>query len=275
MKFFLGILQKIFLEKDVRNICVDENLLLEIHRKIVQKKKLLHSAFNTFYRLMTDCCDEFLTAKGLEIELGSGSGFFKNVRPRLITSDIRTAKYIDMILDAQKMNLKNNSVRVFYGINVFHHLPKPEKFFKEAIRSLKTGGGIILIEPHNGFISSTVHKLLHKNEYFDNKMPGWQNYQIKGPLSGANQALSHIVFIRDRKIFEKKFGGKLIITHQGYVNNWLRYFFSGGVNFKQLLPSFFEKPFIVIEKILSPFAKHLSLHHIIVIKKIALRKNKF
>ena len=275
MKLFLSILQNFFLEKDVRNVSVDENLLLEIHRKILQKKKLLHSAFNTFYKLMSDSCDKFLTAEGLEIELGSGSGFFKNARPGLITSDIRTAEYIDMILDAQKMNLKNDSVKVFYGINVFHHLPKPEIFFKEAIRTLKTGGGIILIEPHNGFISSTVHKLLHKNEYFDTKVPKWRNYEIKGPLSGANQALSHIIFIRDRKLFEKKFGNKLIITHHGYVNNWLRYFFSGGVNFKQLLPSFFEKPFIIIEKILSPFAKHLSLHHIIVIKKQALRKNKF
>jgi SAM-dependent methyltransferase len=269
MKTFLALVQKIFLEKEVRDISVDENRLLEIHRKIVNKKKLLHSAFNAFYKLMSDNSDKFITAKGLEIELGSGSGFFKNARPGLITSDVRIAEYIDIFLDAQKMKLKNDSVRVFYGINVFHHLPNPEIFFKEAIRTLKTGGGIILIEPHNGIVSSTVHKLLHKNEYFDNKMSGWKNYQVKGPLSGANQALSHIVFIRDREIFEKKFGKKLVITHHSYVNNWLRYFFSGGVNFKQLLPSFIEKPFIIIEKILSPFAKHLSLHHIIVIKKIS------
>ena len=267
-KYITLFLQDKLIETEVKNVDVDSPELLRIHRAVLLKKPLLHSAFSTFYKDMGVACDKYFPCSGIEIELGSGSGFFKSTRTGLISSDIRQAEYIDMVLDAQDLNLKDNSVRAIYGINVLHHLQDPDKFFEEAYRVLATGGGFIFIEPHNGFVSSVIHKMLHKNEHFDSDMVGWQNYSIKGPLSGANQALPHIIFTRDIKIFEDKYKGKLLLVHQAYIDNWLRYFFSGGVNFKQLLPSFLGKAFVCIEKLMKPFSKHLSIHRITVVKKV-------
>jgi SAM-dependent methyltransferase len=251
----------------VAGINVDSNLLLERHMAVLHDKVLLRSAFETFYEDMARLCDYHFRIDGLEIELGTGSGFFKKLRPALITSDVRKAEHIDMEVDAQQMPFDTDSVRCVYAINVFHHLPSPELFLAELERVLKRGGGCILIEPHNGFMSALLHRHLHSDEYFDVDAVDWKSVDIGGPLSGANQALAHIVFHRDRQRFEQRFGTRLRVIHEGYVLNALRYLFSGGVNFRPLLPSFMEMPLRLLERAGQVVARHWSLHQVIVITK--------
>lgn len=254
-------------EPRVRGVNVDDNSLLGIHSTILREKQLLRSAFETFYHDMARLCDRFLSVEGLEIELGTGAGFFKNLRPTLITSDVRKGPHIDMELDAQAMTLADNSVRCVYAVNVFHHLPDPELFFAELVRVLRAEGGCILIEPHGGFASALLHRHLHSDEHFDPNAPGWRTTHIGGPLSGANQAMAYIVFQRDFARFEALHGAQLEIVYQGYELNALRYLLSGGLNFRQLLPSFMTFPLALIEKLARPLARYWSLHQVIVIRK--------
>nr|VFK63747.1 MAG: Methyltransferase domain-containing protein [Candidatus Kentron sp. UNK]VFK70936.1 MAG: Methyltransferase domain-containing protein [Candidatus Kentron sp. UNK] len=261
-------LRNLLYEPDVRLIDVDENRLLDIHREILQRKSLLRSAFETFYREMSKCCDHFLPISGLEIELGSGAGFFKRIRPDVVTSDIRIAPYIDRMIDADDMDLPEESVRCFYAINVFHHLPVPERFFMELSRTLKPGGGCILIEPHNGLASRLLHRYLHKDEHFNPKASTWKNIGTHGPMSKANQALAYIVFERDSKLFYEKYGKLLEIAYRSYCPNSFRYLFSGGLNFRQLLPSMTEPLLRKMENSACRWARYWSFHQIIVLKKL-------
>lgn len=254
-------------EPRVRGINVDDNALLGIHAGILREKRLLRSAFETFYRDMTGLCDRLLIVPGMEIELGTGAGFFKSLRPELVTSDIRKGPNIDIALDAQNMSLPDDSVRCIYAINVFHHLPDPERFFLELCRVLRPGGGCILIEPHGGPSSALLHRYLHSDERFDPDAQSWQNAAIEGPLSGANQALAHIVFKRDIARFNKLYGKRLEIIHRGYCLNALRYLLSGGLNFRQLLPSAVDPILRGLESIGRPLARYWSLHQVTVIVK--------
>lgn len=254
-------------EPRVHGVDVDDNSLLAIHMEVLRKKPLLKSAFETFYRDMVGLCDWLLAPSGLEIELGSGAGFFKTMRPRVVTSDIRKGPHIDMELDAQHMNLADSSVRCIYAINVFHHLPDPATFFSELGRVLVPGGGCILIEPHNGWCSALLHRHLHTDESFLPDAKNWKTADIAGPLSGANQALAYIVFKRDIARFNSLYGETLEVVHQGYVLNALRYLISGGLNFRQLLPSVFEPVLRALEYASKPLARYLSLHQVIVIRK--------
>lgn len=247
-------------EPRVRNVNVDDNALLDIHSLVLREKRLLRSAFETFYRDMAELCDRHFAAQGTEIELGTGAGFFKTLRPTLQTSDVRKGPHIDMELDAQAMALPDDSVRSIYAINVFHHLPDPERFFNELVRVLRPGGGCILIEPHGGFASALLHRYLHSDEHFDTAAQGWQTAEIGGPLSGANQALAHIVFQRDLRRFNELYGDRLEIVHRGYELNALRYLLSGGLNFRQLMPSFMAGPLAIFESLCSPLARFWSLH---------------
>lgn len=254
-------------EPRVHGVNVDDNELLAVHMEVLRKKPLLRSAFETFYLDMMGLCDRLLGSSGIEIELGSGAGFFKSMRPGLVTSDIRKGPHIDMELDAQRMNLEDSSVRCIYAINVFHHLPDPELFFSELCRVLVPGGGCILIEPHNGFCSALLHRHLHTDESFVPHAKSWKTTDIAGPLSGANQALAYIVFTRDIARFNSQYGAKLEIAYQGYVPNALRYLISGGLNFRQLLPSVFEPMLRALEYASKPLASYSSLHQVIVIRK--------
>jgi SAM-dependent methyltransferase len=254
-------------EPKVRGVDVDDNALLDIHRFILREKRLLRSAFRTFYLDMAMLCDRFFSIDGFEVELGSGAGFFKEVRPSLITSDVRKGLHIDMELDAQAMSLADNSVRCIYAINVFHHLPDLEVFFAELLRVLRPGGGCILIEPHGGLASSLIHRHLHSDEHFNTDALGWTTSEIAGPLSGANQAMAHIVFERDLMRFEAMYGAQFEVVHRGYELNALRYLLSGGLNFRQLVPSFMAYLLTLIEKFAKPFAKYWTLHQVLVIRK--------
>jgi len=258
-------LRQWLLEPKVKDIDVDDNRLLELHSEILQEKRLLQSAFLTFYNDLSALCDEHFQIDGLELELGSGAGFFRKVRNNVITSDIRKSQNIDMVLNAQEMELPNNSVRCFYAINVFHHLSMPNLFFHELIRTVKKGGGCILIEPHNGLFSAWLHKRLHHDEHF-NTRANWET-EIGGPLSGANQALAHIVFERDLKIFHEKYGSSLELVKTQYELNAFRYLLSGGLNFRQLVPSFLDASISRIERAMKPFSRYWSLHQAIVIKR--------
>ena len=253
----------------VHGVAVDDNALLAIHMEVLRKKPLLRSAFETFYRIMMGLCDRLLAPHGIEVELGSGAGFFKSMRAGLVTSDIRKGMHIDMELDAQRMQLADASVRCIYAINVFHHLPNPELFFAELCRVLVPGGGCILVEPHNGLCSALLHRNLHTDESFVPDAASWKTTDISGPLSGANQAMAYIVFTRDLARFNSLYGHTLEIAHQGYVLNALRYLISGGLNFRQLLPSVFEPVLRTLEYACKPLARHLSLHQVIVIRKRA------
>ena len=82
-------IRKFLYEKDVLDIDVNSNQLLKIHLSILKKKRLLNSAFKTFYKDMSKICDQFFSIDGLEIELGSGVGFFKDIRKNVLTSEFQ------------------------------------------------------------------------------------------------------------------------------------------------------------------------------------------
>ena len=254
-------------EPRVRGIDLDNDRLPDIYAAIMKDKRLLRSAFETFYRDMAALCDRFLSASGIEIELGSGAGFFKNLRPGLVTSDVRKGPNIDLVLDAQNMALPDESVRSIYAINVFHHLTNPDLFFVELCRVLRPGGGCILMEPHSGLWSALLHRHL-SDERFDVTAPSWNNSDIKGPLSeAANQALAHIVFERDLGQFKEKYGDRIEIVHRGYCLNALRYMFSGGLNYRQLLPSACEPILKALESIGRPLARLWTIQGVIVLRR--------
>ena len=118
----MDILRSLLLDPRIRNADLDDNGLLEAHERMVREKRLLRSAFLTFYTTLADYCDKYFRVEGMELELGSGAGFFKDVRPGLVTSDVRKSKKIDRNIDALSMDIADNSIRCIYAINVFHHL---------------------------------------------------------------------------------------------------------------------------------------------------------
>lgn len=262
-------LPDIFKYSEVRSIAPDSPELAHFHREILSHKPMVREVFQEFYDRMR-VLDEtyFGSTPGLRIELGSGSSIMKEFYPEVISSDYKKIDGLDRILDATQMDLPDRSVRAFYGINCFHHFPDPNKFFGELMRTLNPGGGAVLIEPYHGPFSSWLHQRMHSYEFYDKTQKEWINPHHTGPMSGANQALSYLIFFRDKKLFEQKYPDLELVCWEPF-HNYLRCLISGGVNFRPLLPNFMVPVLKFVECCLRPISHLFVLHYVFVIRKKA------
>jgi hypothetical protein len=106
---------------------------------------------------------------------------------------------------------------------------------------------------------------MHASEFFEPEAPGWTSVNYTGPASGANQALSYIVFKRDRARFLADFPNLELVLDRPHTH--LLYLVSGGVNFRQLVPSSFTSAVKLCERLVSPLNPWLSLQHTVVVRK--------
>jgi len=259
-------LSDLLVDPRLKNVKCDSNEMLEMHRAILQEKALMRGVFQEFYDECISLDRRHLSGVGLQVELGAGSGFFKAAYPEIISTDIKPAAHLDMVLDAQDMPFEPSTVRSIYGINCFHHFRKPEVFLSELVRVLVKGGGCILIEPHYGLVGRYFYRWLHSVESFDMNQEGW-HFDTTRYGTIANQALAYIVFVRDRERFQRSFP-ELEIVYQGVADNYVRYLLSGGLNFRALLPDSFDGIMRLAESLLRPFHQSFGLHQTIVLKKV-------
>lgn len=252
-------------DKRLRGVDPDSDEFLAVHQRILYEKPMMRQVFTEFYDTCLRLDSAYFSGEGKRVEIGAGVSFFKKRHPQIIATDIKKADNLDMVVDALNMPFEPSSVRAIYGINCFHHFPDPEKFFHELQRVLVKGGGCILIDPYYGFTARRFYKRIFDSEGFDMTQKEWTNGSL-GYMMNANQALSYVVFVRDRDRFEKLFPGLEIVMHRP-LNNYMRYLISGGLNFRQMLPSFCSPLVRVGEWIFFPVRKAFALHHIIVIRK--------
>ena len=231
------------------------------HRDIILKKPFLKKLYNDWYLIFIIKSKEIKNGKYLEI--GSGGGFLKDVFPEVITSDILILPNVDLIFTAEEIPFKENELASIVMLNVFHHIPKPHLFLKEAQRTLIKGGKIIMTEPANSALARFIYKRFH-HEPFDEK--GQREIKAGNPLSNSNQALPYIYFERDLNLFKKDF--PLLKINSINYHSPFSYIISGGVSRSAMLPFFMYNFVKGIEWLFSPFYKQIGLFCTIEIEKI-------
>jgi len=263
----LSFLRRWLVDPRVRELDADAVDFSLAHRRVLTTKPLLQHLFRDFYADCRRMDEQHLSGDGARIEIGSGSGFMSDVYPDVITSDLKPLPFVRLVCRGERMPMRAGSLRALYAINTFHHLPSPSAFFRELERVLVPGGGAIFIEPYHGVAARFLFKRLHASETFDASAPRWESDPDAGPFSRANQALSYIVFVRDRERFEREFPALQLVVDRPHTH--LRYLLSGGVNFRQLVPDAADGLVIALERALAPLARVLALQHTIVIRRRA------
>ncbi|HEY3865832.1 MAG TPA: methyltransferase domain-containing protein [Solirubrobacteraceae bacterium] len=253
---------------EVEDIDIDDVNRIEVHAAVLRDKPMLAAVFRECHELMLSLDRRtFGDTPGLRVELGAGVAPIAMTFSEVLATDVVPSAGLDRVLDAQDIDLPDGSVRALYGQNCFHHFPDPLGFLTEAARVVAPGGGVVLIEPYYGPVASVLFKRLFASEGFDKTMPGWTT-DATGPMYGANQALSYIVFKRDRARFERELPS-LELVEMFPLGNYLRYLLSGGLNFRQLVPSFTEHVLRTLEWALAPARGALALHHVVVLRRRA------
>jgi len=266
---FVSYLRDWLRDPRLEGVDVDTEELLEVHWKILEEKRLMREVVTDYYRNFLELDREYLRGSGKRIELGAGTSMFKKLDPEVIVTDIKPDPRLDQVMDAVNTGLPDGSVRTFYGINCFHHFPDPNEFFREANRVLVPGGGIVLIEPYYGPLSSFLHQRMHKHEHFNRDQVEWINPDVEmKAMTGANQALAWMMFIRDYELF-RSLHPTFSMVRTKRLRSSLRYLLAGGLNFRSLVPQWSEPGLRVLEKLLSPLDHVLTLHYALVIQKDA------
>jgi SAM-dependent methyltransferase len=231
------------------------------HREIILQKPFLKRLYMDWYKSFIARTKNIKGGKHLEI--GSGGGFYKDVFPEVITSDILQLPNVDQVFSAEQLPFEDNTLASIVMLNVFHHIPKPYLFLQEAERTLISGGKIVMIEPANSFLGRFIYKRFH-HEPFDENGP--REIKAGNPLSNSNQALPYIYFERDTKTFSKEFP-QLKISRIKYHTPFL-YVISGGVSRSPMLPYFAYPVIKALEWLLSPLSRQIGLFCTIEAEKI-------
>jgi len=257
---------RLLAQPEVGAVDIDGEERLLAHTRVLARKPMLLDVFRELHRIMNDADIRwFGDVPGQRVEIGAGVAAMRNSYPDVLATDIVAGTGVDQVLDAQAMDFEDGGVRAIFGQNSFHHLPEPRRFFNELQRVIRPGGGAVLIEPFHGPLASLLYPRLFRSEGFDKSATAWET-PMDGPMSGANQALSYVVFQRDRAAFEAEFP-KLTVAEVRPLTSAIRYLMSGGLNFRQLAPDWSMGGLRGLERALAPLAPLWALHHLIVLRR--------
>ena len=232
-------------------------------KQLIIERPLLKGCYDDWYaRLLADA--RSAPHPGQLLELGSGGSCLKDLEPAFITSDVIPG-VAERVIDACELPFPEESLKAIALTHVLHHIPDVERFFREAVRTLVPGGVITMIEvahtPFARFFFSNFHP-----EPYDDSRAAW-SFGQEDSMMDSNQALSWMVFVRDRQRFESLFPD-LEMEHFAYTR-WFTYLLSGGVTKRDIIPRFMVPILSGIEKLLTPLRPVFALHWHIRLRKKA------
>lgn len=171
-------------------------------------------------------------ANGLAVELGAGPGLSKIFLPELLATDVSACPGLDAVVDAHNLPYADNSLRAVFMLNALHHMPDPERVLSEIQRCLMPGGRALITDQYPGFPGKLIFSFLHEEPY-DPHAECWKS-SAATPMSGANGAIAHIMFVSDREKFHALFPKLELVSVTPHTP--LLYWLSGGLKKWKLVP---------------------------------------
>lgn len=162
------------------------------NRRQWENKPTLRAVYEDLYRKMDGEC-----RSGPTLEIGAGSGNFKQYRQDVVASDITSAPWLDLVADAEKLPFKQSAFSNIVIFDVLHHLEFPRMFFAEARRVLIPGGRIVMVEPAITPVSWFFYRFFHQEPFdlsADPLLEGKASV-AKDPYA-ANQAIPTLLVTR-------------------------------------------------------------------------------
>lgn len=238
--------------------------ILDSHREIWERKKVTKYLYTKWYK---DIERELRGAP--VVELGAGTGNFKEFMPSVISTDLVYCEWLDCVHDAMALPYRDSSVGSFLLIDAIHHVKDPSKTIREMERCLKPGGRIVIFDVYISPFSYLYYNFLHKEdvdlkaEVFDPVPDAVE----KAPFQ-SNQAIATLLFFRRLDEFSSRHPSLKIIRKE--VREFLLYPLSGGFEGRQLVPYFSVKLFESIDRLaLRILGDKIAARCLVVLEKVS------
>lgn len=239
-------LRRVLAHPLARGVDLDSAEATAIHARLIREKPFLRRLYLHYYAEY-DATIARSTPGGVVLEVGAGAGFYREIRPSVVSLDLRPGAHVDVLGSALALPLRGESTSAILLLNVLHHLPDPAAFFRECERVLKPGGRVCLIEPFAGPLSRRLIRPFHHEPWDEGA--GW-TLPPSGPLTGANMALPTIIFSRDRARYQTAFPHLPIDRFE--LHTIMLYLLSGGVSMRSFAPGVALRPLLALERLLAP-----------------------
>jgi SAM-dependent methyltransferase len=243
-----------------RGLDPDDPATTAVRRRVIEGKPFLRRIYLEWYGKLVQALPQ---AEGSILELGSGAGFFGELCPEAITSEVFVCPGIQSVIDARRLPFRDASLRAIVMTDVMHHIPDPARFLAEAQRTLVPGGRMLMIEPWVTAWSTFVYTRFHA-EPFRPDAATW-DFPPAGPLSGANSAMPWIVFERDLAAFRERFPRLEVARVEPFMP--FRYLLSGGVSLRGLAPVWSFGLWKAMESLLAPWMRQLAMFAFIAVER--------
>jgi len=254
-----ALLRTLLAHPRTRGLDVDDPRTTELRRQIVREKPFLTRIYQEWYE---GILERIPAGERPILEIGSGGGFLQEMTPALIASDVIWSRLNDLALDGRSLPFAAGSLRAIVMTNVLHHIRRPRAFFREAARTVCSGGVICMVEPWVTTWSRIAYTL--HSEPCLRQAPEWEPSH-GGPLSGANEAIAWIIFSRDRGRFEAGFPEWEIAEIRPQMP--FRYLVSGGVSLRSLMPEWSYGTWRGFERLLEPWMGRLAMFATILLRR--------
>ncbi len=212
------------------------------YRAVWQRKPVLRLIYNDFYDRIAAAC-----VPGPIVEVGGGVGNLKHRIGGVIATDIQFAPWLDAVADAQQLPFAPASIGNIVMIDVLHHLEFPAVFFREAVRVLRPGGRVVMVEPAITWGSTLAYRLLHNEPVrmsADSLGDGAPD-PSRDPYD-ANQAVPTLLATRDHDRFHRLFPDLRIVRVEWF--SFASYVLSGGFRSWSLVSEKFAQRLLEVER---------------------------
>jgi len=232
------------------------------YREIWNQKPCLREIYGDIYRRMLARC-----APGSILEIGGGSGNFKEFALQTITSDLFQAPWLDLVCDAQRLPLADASFANIVMVDVLHHIGSPLCFLREAERVLEPNGRLVCCEPAITPLSNIFFYLFH-DEPVDMSADPLASTTIspnKDPWD-SNQAIPTLLVGRYRDALARAVPGLVLESVDWF--SFVAYPLSGGFRPWSLLPRVLARPLLKLEWLSrGAFGRLAAIRMIVVYRK--------
>ncbi len=219
-----------------------------------------------FRRMLAEMARDATGGIGKSIELGSGGGYFKEICPRIITTDVLPSPWADAVIDAADMPFEEGSVRNLVLFDVLHHLCDIPSFLSEAARVLEPRGRVVIVDPYISPLSRVIYGLFHREPIRVTSDPLADHAAVGAAPMDGNQGIAREVFFKSAGRLGARWPTLTLVTRRRL--SLLSYPLSGGFSGPTLLPAAIAQAAVNVERALEPLlGRWLAFRCLVVLER--------